>query len=199
VGTSSHLAGPVFAAGEREAVADTSVDKRILVFLAARDFDFREYRGTTGYLARHGLRISVASTDTSAQATNDSVISPDLRLGTLDPTRYAGLVLIGGVGSVLFWDDSAALQMVRSFASDPQHVIGAIGLGPIMLAKADLLKGRAAAVYNDPRAAKMLEQAGAHYRYEQVVTDGNFITASSSDAAEQFARAFERRLQELGD
>ena len=178
------------------AARDTAAGREILFLVAARDFDFQEYRLTGEALSRMGCAVKVASTETTAAiATNDTAIKPDIELSAVDPARYEALIVVGGVGSVLYWDDSAALALLRGFAGTSGHVIGAIGIGPLVLAKAGLLKGRTAAVYNDPAAAKILADNGAKFSFRDVVADGQFITANGSDAADKFTLAIVKRLE----
>jgi protease I len=173
----------------------TGAHPQILILVAAHDFDYREFSVVSSYLVSQGLDASVASTETLAWATSDSTVRPQLLLQNADPNDYSTLILIGGIGSVLFWDDSASLEWIKRFAQGRERIVAAIGLAPIVAVKAGLLKGKAAAVYNDPRAVKLLEEAGARFRYDDVVMDGNLITAKDSQAALKFAQAIVRRLR----
>ena len=83
----------------------------VLVLVAARDFSFAEFQPVRNGLRAAGLRVVVASRgfwghDSAscppAQAVNDSTIAPDLMLSEVDPAVYSGLVVIGGIGSVLY-------------------------------------------------------------------------------------------------
>jgi len=170
-------------------------DKPILLVVASRDFDFPEYRQITDVLAAQRCAAVIASTETTqAVATNDSLIKPNVLLGEVNAADYSALILIGGVGSILFWDDSTALGLAHDFANAKGPAIGAIGLAPLVLAKAGLLKGRSAAVYNDPKAAKIMADNGARSSFRDVVVDGQFITANGADAASKFARAIAKRV-----
>jgi protease I len=181
------------AQAERDA---TAAARSVLIVVAARDFDLNEYQQTADILTASGFTTVVASTDTiAAVATNDSTIKPAFLISQAEPERYSALILIGGVGTILLWDDSTALTVVRSFAARKGQVIGAIGLAPLLLAKAGLLKGRGAAVYNEPKAAKILADNGAKFSFRDIVADGQFITANGADAAPKFARAIVKRLE----
>ena len=88
----------------------------VLVLVAARDFSFAEFKPVRNGLRAAGLRVVIAGRDSlAALAVNDSIIVPDLVLREVDPAVYSGLVVIGGIGSVLYWTDSLALGLVRAF------------------------------------------------------------------------------------
>jgi protease I len=65
------------------------------------------------------------------------------------------------------------------------RVIGAIGLGPEVLARAGILKGRRATVTRN--SIKMIRELGAWYYPRQVVRDGNVVTAIGPWATKSFA------------
>lgn len=155
----------------------------VLVLVVQQDFAYDEYQAVITELKNRQQPVVVGAPDTTwAQALNDSMIKPDVRLSDVQMSDYRGLVLIGGIGSVLFWNDSLVRDKVREFARG-QAPIGAIGLAPIILARNDLLTGHTATVYRDAKAVKMLAEHGARFRDRDVVVSGRFVTASSADAA----------------
>jgi protease I len=174
----------------------------VLLLIAARDFSYEEFQPVRDGLQRVGLTVQVCSEDTQpARALNDSLVRPDVLVRDANPTDYSALVVIGGIGSVTYWSDSAALGLVRSFVvarGEGRHgglpLLGAIGIGPILLAKAGVLKGRNATVYADFRAIEFLQQGGARYVSKDVVIDDGIVTGSDAGVAEKMAQALAKLL-----
>jgi len=167
----------------------------VLVLVAARDFSYEEYQPVHAGLRAAGLQVLVASEDSlTARAINDSSAKPDVLVRDIDPAGYSALVVIGGIGSVVYWTDSLVLRLVKTFADSKDQVLVAIGIGPILLAKAGALNGRKATVYADFRALKLLEQGGARYVSEDVVIDDRIITATGADVAAKTVRAVVKAL-----
>ena len=170
-------------------------NRPLLILLAARDFDYQEYRTVRDGLQRHQLGAVCVSTDSGvARAANDSLVRPDIALAAVDPGQFAGLAVVGGIGAARLWDDSLVLARVRSFAQDSAQVIGAIGTGPIVLAKVGVLTGRRATVIGDPRAVRLLTGLGVRLVRAEVVTDGRFVTANTAAAGARFVDALVARL-----
>uniref|UniRef100_A0A7C4GCX5 DJ-1/PfpI domain-containing protein n=1 Tax=candidate division WOR-3 bacterium TaxID=2052148 RepID=A0A7C4GCX5_UNCW3 len=166
----------------------------VLVFVPQSLFLDEDYEAVTSQLNRAGLRVVTASTDTTAAESMDGLlIKPEQSLATVDPADYAGLVLVGGSGAVLYWEDSLLHSRCRGF-TDAGRLIAAIGLMPIALARAGLLTGRRATVFPDRRAIEMLKKAGAKVSLNDIVIDGNIMTASRTRAARALARHIARRL-----
>jgi protease I len=163
----------------------------ILVLVAERGFDDREHRAVTASLLARGIAVRTAALNTGAAiALNDSVVDVEVKLSQDCAAAYTGLILIGGVGSLLFWDDSLVLAVVRDFASRPGVTVGGIGLAPIALARSGAFTGRRATVSGDARAVKLLEQAGLRFRNREVVRDGNLVTCRSYESGTRFVREF---------
>ena len=67
--------------------------------------------------------------------------------------------------------------------------ICAICIAPMILARAGVLSGKNATVFPDRDAISELRAGGALYRDQDVVKDGNVITARGPEAAEKFGRS----------
>ena len=162
-------------------------DRTVAVLVAHVLFREEQFDAVRVRLNRAGYRIRVASRDTLiATGIDHTVIRPDAAWMDLDPDEFAGLVLIGGSGAILHWNDSTLFAVCRAFASGNRFV-GAIGLAVPILAWADLLENRRATTFPDPGAVATLADVGAHYVHAPVVQDGNIITAVDTDQARAFA------------
>jgi protease I len=167
----------------------------LLLMIAARDFSYEEFQPVRDGLQRAGLAVQVAADDTlPARSLSDSLVEPDLLIRDANPADYSGLVVIGGIGSISYWNDSAALGLVRAFAGSQSQVLGAVGIGPILLAKAGALKGRKATVFTDVRAIEFLKQGGARYVSKTLVIDDRIVTAADPSVADKMVQAMVKAL-----
>jgi protease I len=170
-------------------------DRAVLVFLPQQLYSGEEFEPTLAQLTRAGLQTSIASSDTGVAASMDQVlVKPDLALRDADVADYAGLVLIGGSGAALCWRDSLLNARCREFA-ESGRVVAAIGVAPIALARAGVLKGRRATVFRDRSAISALKEEGARFSFRGVVVDRNIVTAASSEQARAFGQAVAAAVQ----
>ena len=92
----------------------------------------------------------------------------------IDPKTYDLLYLPGGKAPAALKDNEDALMLIKVFAQTGRP-IAAVCHGPLLLAAADLIKGRHIAAW--PEVKKDLEEAGAIYENKETFCDGQFITA----------------------
>ncbi len=168
--------------------------RSILMVIAPRDFRDEEFKLPFEYLRSLGHKITVAATDTTkAIGMLGLEVKPDLRIEGVDTLLYDAMILVGGTGSVIYWDNQTVHQLVRHFARPPK-VLAAICLAPVTLARAGVLKDKEATVYKDRATIEEFKKGGAKYLEKNVVISGNIITASGPHAAESFAKAINQVL-----
>ena len=95
-------------------------------------------------------------------------------LEDIDPSSYDLLILPGGKAPAKLRESEKLLAIVRHFF-DENKPVAAICHGPQVLVSAGVLTGRKATCYKG--VAEELKSAGADYRDEAVVVDGNLITS----------------------
>jgi protease I len=88
--------------------------------------------------------------------------------------NYAGVYIPGGYAPDKMRRNAAMVQFVRDLFMEGK-LVASICHGPWMLAEADVVRGRAITCVSAIRTD--LENAGATYRNEEVVIDGNLITS----------------------
>ncbi len=104
-----------------------------------------------------------------------------------DATSYDGLVLPGGVGNPdALRTDAAAVAFVKAFF-DADKPVAAICHAPWSLVEADVVRGRT--VTSWPSLQTDLRNAGADWRDEEVVVDGNLVTSRKPDDLPAFNEA----------
>ncbi len=112
-----------------------------------------------------------------------------------DVARFDALVLVGGGGTRLLFDDARVHEMVHSAVRD-ERVVAAICLAPVILARAGVLVGKRATVAGT--FAAELEQCGATYTGPGVTVDGLVVTANAPKASRAFGEAIAQLLADGG-
>jgi protease I len=171
-------------------ITDTAKIKRFVMLVAPRAFRDEELKIPYELLTKIGHKITVASRDTViAIGVLGLAVKPQITVKDIDTLKYDGLILVGGTGAAIYWDDSVVHQFARYFARTPNKIVAAICLAPVTLARAGVLAGKKATVYEDKSTIADLTKGGAQYEKTDVVISGNIITASGPQAAEKFAKA----------
>jgi len=161
----------------------------VLIYLPQQLFNGDEFEPTLRRLSRAGIETRIATSDTGvAVSMARVVVQSDLALPDVKVADFAGLVLIGGSGAALYWDDSLLQGRCREFAASGK-VVAAIGIAPITLARAGVLKGRKATVFHERSAINWLRESGAKFSFRELVADRNVITAASAEQARAFGQA----------
>jgi len=172
--------------------------KKVGFVISFRDFRDIEYFIPRNILSQKGVKIiNISSQKGKALGADGGEVSVDLTPEEFDPENFDGVVFVGGPGMVKELDNERFHQIAtKSF--EKKKIIGAICIAPALLAKAGILKGKKATVWSDPlnkKPIKILEENGAHYLQQDVVIDGNIITASGPHTAEKFAKSFLKSLK----
>ncbi len=166
--------------------------KRVAMIIAHEDFRDEELLVPQRWLSDKGAKISIASTELSeAKGMLGARVTPDLLIKDVNPADYDIIVFVGGVGVQQIWD-RADLKALAQKADSLGKPIAAICLAPVILAKAGLLRGKQATVYES--GSQHLISGGANYKPAGVLIDGRIITASGPAFAEDFAKEIEKVL-----
>lgn len=173
--------------------------RKIAFVIAFRDFRDEEYFIPKEILEKAGAKIITFSSSLgTAIGKLGGETEVERELENLDVSNYNAILFAGGPGAVKYFEDEKALLVCRQ-AVEQDKVLGAICIAPVILAKAGVLKGKKATVWNsaiDKSAIKILKKEGAIFNADnQVVKDGNIITASGPLAAQEFALAIVEMLK----
>jgi protease I len=170
--------------------------KRVLMVIASWDFRDEEYAKPRAALEKEGAKVSVASSKMDpAKGMLGAVVKPDLLLGDARSSDYDAVVFVGGGGAPEYWESPVAHRLAREFHEKGKPTT-AICLAPVTLAKAGLLRGKAATVW--PDAEGEMKAAGANLTSRAVVSDGNLITGNGPAAADEFGAALVAALARQG-
>ncbi len=166
--------------------------KKALVVIARTGFQDIELKGTRDGLLAAGFDVELAST-ASGTCTGKfgSTEQAQYSFEEIDIGQFDRVGFIGGPGAHALAEDARAQHLARSVVQSGKP-LGAICIAPTILAKAGVLKGRKATVWDDGNGTQidLLERGGAEFVDEPVVTDGLIVTANGPDAAEEFGRMF---------
>jgi protease I len=111
-------------------------------------------------------------------------IEPDARIHEINPAEYDLLVIPDGLAVEQLRQREEAVDVTRTFVQDGGVRVAAIGHGPQLLISAGVLDGRT--VTCAPGIRDDVRMAGAHYRDEAAVRDGNLLTARGPDDLPNF-------------
>jgi protease I len=154
------------------------------LILAADGFEDLELFYPWYRLQEEGLEVTLASpSGQRITGLHGYTVEPDMPIRELNPAEYDVLVIPGGTSPETLRLREEAVDIARTFMEEDRRV-AAICHGPQLLISAGALHGRratcAAGIRDDLRGA------GANYRDEAVVADGNLITSRGVDDLPQF-------------
>ena len=160
-----------------------------LLIIAQKDFQDRELKGVRDALKAAGFEIVLGSVMAGpCTGKFGSTEVAQVALKDVQVADYDRIAFIGGPGAETLASDSEALRIAfqTAAASIP---LGAICIAPLILAKARVLSGRKATVWDFGGVQKaFLERYDAQVTGDDVTVDGLIVTGNGPDAAEEFGR-----------
>ncbi len=125
-------------------------------------------------------------------------VIPNTTIFEAKPEIYNVLVIAGGPGATKLADTPEMIRLIQGFANMGK-LVAAICVAPVILARAEVLRGRKATVwssFSDKRAIETLKSFGAVYTPASIVEDKNIITAHGPEAAREFGERIIRHLSQ---
>lgn len=162
---------------------------RALFIIAQENFQDHEYGTPKKILEDAGVEVVTASKQIGpCKGSFGAAAEATISLADVDVSDYDAVVFVGGSGAIEYKHDVQA-HLTAQEAVNRGKVLGAICIGPAILAYADVLEGKKATIWNeDGQQYKILEANGATFVDEKVVVDGKIITANGPPAAEEFGK-----------
>ncbi|MFH1670476.1 MAG: DJ-1/PfpI family protein [Patescibacteria group bacterium] len=163
--------------------------KQALIIIAQQGYQDMELGGTRDGLVAAGFEIVIGSSEVgSCSGKLGGSEKATIALKDVKVKDYDCIGFIGGPGTIQFFDDPEALRIAHE-AVRLQKPLGAICIAPIILAKAKVLDGKKATVWDSGGEQKrVIEQYGAQYTGDNITVDGMIVTANGPPAAAEFGR-----------
>ncbi len=160
---------------------------KILMVISPQEYQEEELNVPREYFQGRGYSVVLASKGAkTATGMNGESVDVDLDLKSVKLSDYIAVIFVGGEGiySLKLHEDPDYQALAKS-ASAQKKLIGAICLGPWILADAGLLKGKKATASETDH----IKSKGAIISDEMVVRDGNIITGNGPSDSQKFAEA----------
>ncbi|NFJ31479.1 DJ-1/PfpI family protein [Clostridium botulinum] len=157
---------------------------KVLIFIAD-GFEEIEALTVVDLLRRANIRCDMCSiaSNKEVKGAHNILVNVDKTLEEIKTNDYSSLVIPGGMpGAANLRDNNKVINLVKEFNRD-EKLIAAICAGPIVLSKANIIKGKEVTSY--PGFEEDLKEG--IYKEDLVVQDGNIITSRGPSAAMYFA------------
>ena len=164
---------------------------KILFVIAKNGFRDVEYFTPKEILEKAGHSVKTASNGKTGEIANgadEGKVKIDIDISDADADDFDAVVFVGGPGALENLDNEKSYRLARE-VSAKKKLLAAICIAPAILAKAGVLKNRKATVWtsvSDKSAVEILRKNKADFIDEDVVEDGNIITANGPKSAEEF-------------
>jgi len=173
-------------------------DKKVAMIIAFKDFRDEEYFIPKQVLKTGGSKITTVSSELGrAIGIYGGEVDVDTTLDKLKVDDFEAIIFIGGSGALKYVEDETCWKIAKETVLK-NKVLGAICIGPAILARAGVLSGKKATVWSSPldkSAVKILKEEGAIYEDNQVVEDGNIVTANDARVARKFGETIAKLLK----
>ena len=169
----------------------------VLLVVTPRGFNDDEYSYVRRTLRSAGYTVLIASISRETAVGDYGLIQvePDLSLTDVDGASYDAIIFVGGRGALAYADD-AGMWRVAQEALDRGRVVAAATTAPVILARAGVLEGKAATVYDPATNCPALEANGATCTEERVERDGQIVTSRSEQAIQELVQIVVGILEE---
>lgn len=172
--------------------------RRILMVIPPEQFRDEELHVPRGIFRDEGWEVETVSTRTGeCRGMLGAKETVGQTIDDIHGEEYDALIVVGGMGSPEhLWHNKILHGLVKDFVRQG-GVVGSICLSGAVLAKAGVLKGKQATVWEMAESIQSLKEGGATYTGLPVTVDGQIITANGPEAAEEFARSVVQKIRQL--
>lgn len=165
---------------------------KVVMIIAQKDFRDEEYLDTKAALEHNGIEVRVAAPeDREAVGKFGERVMPGLSIADIKTEYFSACILIGGPGAFGLIGDSRLNALIQKFCNEGK-VVAAICIAPAILAEAGLLKGKRATIHES--GINYLEKADAICVDNDLVVEGNIITANGPAVASRFGQEIANQL-----
>ncbi|MBZ5552986.1 MAG: DJ-1/PfpI family protein [Acidobacteriia bacterium] len=170
-------------------------NKRVVMVIAPDQFRDEELLVPRQILEAAGATVKVASrSKMECTGMLGAKVKPELLISEVKMAEFDAIVVVGGMGSPEYLWGDRLLHALLVEAQASGKTTAAICLSGAVLARAGVLTGRRATVYQTADSMKEFEKGGVVYTGEPVTVDGNLVTGENPDAARAFGEAIVAKL-----
>jgi putative intracellular protease/amidase len=178
---------------------------RLLVIIASHDFYYPDFSPVFNQLTMHGVECKIASTtlgECQPNATSPPIpVQPNLLLADAQAADYDAIYFCGGEGIEELCPGGAAAADAKRLIDEAlaaRRIVAASGMGVVVLAEADALRGRRVACYPYGRPpgsyARRIANCGAACSDEGIVEDDLFVTGRAPQNVRALSQILLHRL-----
>lgn len=173
--------------------------KKIAIIIAFNNFRDEEYFIPKQVLEMEGENkvITVSSQLGKAIGTYGGEVEIDMILEDIKINEFDAIIFAGGSGALAYLENKTCWEIAKKALSN-NKALGAICIGPAILARAGVLSGKRATIWSSPldkSAVKILKEGKAIFEDNQVVQDGNIVTANGPEASRRFGEVMANILK----
>jgi protease I len=164
---------------------------QVLMLLAPERFRDCEYLVPRAFFEQANLQVTTSSTKDTATGRFGYSVQIDILLEEVEEEKYDGIFFVGGGGSVEYADNGIAKNLFGAFLKSNKPV-AAICAAPRNLLKWGYLENKKCTGFDVDGVFSQLakEHKAIGMPQEEMVVDGNILTANGPEASEACALAF---------
>jgi protease I len=168
------------------------MSKKIVMIIAFELFRDEEYSYPKAVFEKAGFTVATASSKLgTATGKLGMKTKVDITLDQVKVEDYAAVLFIGGPGSFDYYDNPTCHKIAKETVKQGK-ILGAICAAPGILARAGVLKGKKATMFDDTGE---FAKGGATYTGTGVEIDGKIITATGPSTARAWGEAIVKPLK----
>ncbi|MDD5649859.1 MAG: DJ-1/PfpI family protein [Candidatus Nanoarchaeia archaeon] len=165
-------------------------NKRLLMVLAPKNFKDEEYYVLREILDSMNIRLITTSIAKEAISTLGRKEPIDILFNEAT-SQYDGIILIGGPGMVIFFENERLFDLIKEFYNK-NKIVAALCIAPTILANSKILQGKKATAF--PSEEQNLKNKNVIYTGDLVTVDGKIITGKSPASIREFATQIIKEL-----
>lgn len=171
-------------------------NKKILFIISNEGFRDEELFEPRRILESYGARTVIASKELkTCVGVLGKTVNTELKLESISISDYDAIVLVGGAGSIIYYNDKKILDLVKeSFLKG--KLVCAICLASGILAHAGIVKNHKIAGFETTK--ELIEKAGGIYSTNGVEQSSRIISAQGPKYVKEFgeliAKALDKKL-----
>ncbi len=173
---------------------------KILMVIAHDNFRDEEFLIPKSIFEKNGYEIDIVSDKAGiARGNLGHRVSVTKTLGEIfSIDNYCCISIAGGGGSRLYlWNNKDLNRLIVDF-NNKNKIIGAICISPVILENAGILKNKKVTFYKDDEETfEIMLHSSLIIKNEDVVVDGNIITANGPNASEKYGYTILKVIEEM--